>query len=800
MITSRPLRKTILKRWAACLLMLLSLSTVGALKAEPTPDRVLVVGSEIDYPPFAIVNDRGEADGFTVDLFKAVAQVMELKVRFRTGPWDEVRTALERGEIDALPLVSYSAEREKLFDFTLPHTVSYAAAFIRKGEDGVDSEEALRGRRIIAMAADATHDYLVERKVTDDLIMVKTVPDALRKLSSGDGDLALLPRLTGLLTAKELGLTNIGISGPKISVYGRGYGFAVLEGNAALLAQLNQGLSIVKATGKYDALYDKWFGVVDPRGVSKEVIYKYSAAVGGVFMAILALALAWSWSLKREVAQRRKAEAKMLIAKESAETANRAKSDFLANMSHELRTPLHAILGFSQLMQRDRELKGEHRESLEIIGRSGEHLLELINDVLEMSKIEEGKITLNQEVIDLPRTFRDIAKMMRIRAEEKALEFTVALSPDLPRHVRADAGKLRQALINLIGNGVKFTEQGGVAFRARVREPAPKGEDKTPLHLTCEVEDTGIGIAEEDIHAIFDPFIQIGKSRGAMAGTGLGLTITRHYIELMGGALEVSSQPKRGTLFRFHLPVVPVSASTFDQEHRPRRVVGLKLEPGRKPPRILIVEDVRESRLFLKKLLTDVGLDVREAENGREAVEQFEQWLPHLIWMDIRMPVMDGYEATGRIKNHPKGPATWVIALTASVFEKDRETILAAGCDDIVSKPFQENDIFDCMAERLNLRFLHEGETPETADAQEEDDPDRASLLARLSNLPREVWDDLQNQVTLLDADRMIAAIDHIEKSDPTLARALRRMIDEYRLEELSSLMDAASQAAEPED
>ncbi len=790
--------------------MIVSLSLFSALptaargaesgEGKALSDRVLVVGSELDYPPFAIVNEAGEADGFSVDLFKAVARVMGLRIRFRVGPWEEVRTALERGEIDALPLVSYSAEREKTFDFTTPHTVSYATIFIRRGEAGFDSASAMRGRRIIVMQSDATHDYLLKQMVSDRLILVRTVPEALRRLSAGEGEMALVPRLVGLLTANRLGLNNLEITGPRIDVYGRGYGFAVHEGNAELLAHLNQGLSIVKATGLYDELYDKWFGVVDPRGVPREVIRKYAVISLLVFSVILAVALLWTWSLKREIAQRKRAEHDLLTAKrhaetareeaeaarEAAEAANRAKSTFLANMSHELRTPLHAILGFSQLISRDPSLNSEHLENLGIIGRSGEHLLSVINGVLEMSKIEAGKIVLDMEGIDLPRLFLDIEGMMRDRAEGKGLAFTLSLPPDLPRHVRADAGKLRQVLINLIGNAIKFTKRGTVGLEVHAEEAGA-----TDRRLWCEVTDTGIGISQDELNTIFDPFVQAGRSPGNMQGTGLGLSISRHYVELMGGGIEVASQPDHGSSFRFHIPVTPLAASEFQEQKAPRRVVGLA--SGVAPPRILIVEDVRESRLLLKKMLQLVGFEVAEAENGAEALEWFQRWRPQLIWMDMRMPVMDGYEATRRIKDHPQGGETVVVALTASVFESEQDRIRAAGCDDCLSKPFQERELFDCMAKWLKLDYRYEEGADVEGGVETVVELDRKAVQTALAALPDTLREELKQVVMVLETEAIGQVIAKVGEENRSLAETLGNLLENYQLETLSTLMDTVS-------
>ena len=363
-------------------------------------------------------------------------------------------------------------------------------------------------------------------------------------------------------------------------------------------------------------------------------------------------------------------------AKEGAEGANRAKSVFLANMSHELRTPLNAILGFSQLMTRDKGLTAEQHENLKVIGRSGEHLLTLINDVLDMSKIEAGQIVLNEEDFNLYRLLDNLEEMLGLRAKDKGLRLILDLEPSVPQSIRTDESKLRQVLINLVGNAIKFTEEGGVALRVGFR----KADSDT--RLIFEVEDSGPGIAAEEMKVLFDAFVQTASGQKQQEGTGLGLPISQQFVRLMGGELTASSEEGKGSVFRFDVRMGMAEAVEVPVEQPARRVVGL--EPGQPVYRILVVEDVFESRKLLLNLLGLVGFDARGAENGQEGIAVWEKWEPNLIWMDMRMPVMDGYEATRRIKATPKGQDTVIVALTASAFEEQRSAVMSAGCDGFV--------------------------------------------------------------------------------------------------------------------
>ncbi len=497
-------------------------------------------------------------------------------------------------------------------------------------------------------------------------------------------------------------------------------------------------------------------------------------------------------------------------ARRAAEAANRAKSAFLANMSHELRTPLNAILGYSQLMARDAQVTPAQRDYLDTIGRSGEHLLGLINDVLTMSKIEAGRTSLQENAFDLHRQLVGLKEMFAMRAADKNLSLILDIAPDVPRYIYADEGKLRQVLMNLLSNAVKFTEEGGVTLRVGSREYEVRSKEgevppssllPTPYSLLqFEVEDTGSGIAPEEMRAVFDPFVQTSSGQKSQEGTGLGLPISRQFVTMMRGELSLHSVVGEGSIFRVQVPVKLADADAVEvqAEHARRRVVGLA--PGQRAPdggpyRLLIVEDQPANRDVLVKLLEPFGFEVLCAVNGEEGVAVWERWQPHLVWMDMRMPVMDGYAATRKIKALAQvlGRTALVVALTASAFEEDHDAIIAVGCDDFIRKPFRESEIFDILAKHLGVRFIYE--TPEdgaragqTAMGAADDATTPDGLRAALATLPAAWIADLRQATVTLDAARLLALLADIRPQAPRLADTLSQWVHNFDYEKIIQL------------
>lgn len=509
----------------------------------------------------------------------------------------------------------------------------------------------------------------------------------------------------------------------------------------------------------------------------------------------------------RDISDRKRSEQAIELAKQEAETANHHKSQFLARMSHELRTPLNVILGFTQLLQQRRDLDAKQQEYLQIISRSGDHLLTLINDVLDLSKIEEGVTTLSDDRVNLNLLLDWVYQMMQLKASAKGLELTFNLASDLPSTVHLDEGKLRQILINLLGNAIKFTQIGSVSLSVAVEDStestahpndeslevsdaseAPSSEVTTlPCWVQFEISDTGPGIDPAALDSIFEPFVQADAGLKIQQGTGLGLSICQEFVSLMGGrGISLKSQPGEGATFQFSLPTHAI-APEQESFHSLRQIVGL--QSGQPTYRILVVDDREDSRHFLADLLTPLGFQVQEASDGEGAIALSESWFPDLIWMDMNMPVLDGSSAAKHIKaSGQRSPV--IIGLTGSNLAEDRMTEFSYDCDDIILKPVRAEVIFEKMAQHLGVRYRYR---PVRSNNTVISNPQTSLILNKeeavnvLTTMPMEWVEQLHQAALRVSAKQSCELIEQIAQNNPSLARTLNRWVEEYRFEDLVS-------------
>ncbi|NEP15126.1 MAG: CHASE2 domain-containing protein [Symploca sp. SIO2C1] len=592
----------------------------------------------------------------------------------------------------------------------------------------------------------------------------------------------------------------------------------------------------VLVTGSYFAFLAGWWIPVIPPLV----------ALSGSAIAITSYQI-----LKLQQQRTELAHQKLTIEQEKikAEAASQAKSQLLAKMSHELRTPLNAILGFTQIMSHSSQLSIEHEQYLDIINRSGEHLLELINDILDLSKIEAGMMLLYESSFDLYYLLDGLEETFKFQAAYKDLQLILHIAPDVPQYITADKKKLRVCLLNLLSNAIKFTQSGSVTLRVRLvndedgemvrcgekraggaggaggeeetmktKETIPNSQFPIPNSQTTihfEVEDTGCGITPKEIDSLFKDFFQTQIGQQSTEGTGLGLTITRSFAQLMGGEITVTSVPGEGTIFGFEIKVMPGKISEIISQPQ-QRVIGLESTQTRY--RILVADDREENRTLLVKLLEPIGFEMREATNGKEAVALWETWQPHLIWMDTRMPVMDGLEATRIIRSREGSRGSWgdrdmgrwgdgemgkhsqttnnkqqtticiIIALTASAFENKQEEILAAGSDDFVIKPCTNKVIFKKISQYLEVRYLYDNMSQFTTTSGKIDQITSnlkgASFFQKeLSAMPSIWLIDLHQAALILDEELILKLIEQLPENKAPLAEALINLVNDFRFD-----------------
>ncbi len=451
--------------------------------------------------------------------------------------------------------------------------------------------------------------------------------------------------------------------------------------------------------------------------------------------------------------------------------ADDAKNRFLANITHELRTPLNTIIGFTQILYRGENLSPEQSEYMSLILQSSEHLLGLIEDILQFSKLESGNMELNVSEFDFYELLESLDSIYYAQATEKGLIFDLQIAENTPRYLYADKNKIRQILINLLSNAMKFTETGTITLAVK---PHIDKQLNGMCKLEMKVADTGVGIAKDELQRLFEPYQQTASGEQSNTGSGLGMVITREIVQLMDGQIEVQSEWGKGTTFAVTIKAKEVENNINNSEDSGKyhRVVGIA--PEQETKRILVVDDKSENRSLLQNILEDIGLKVQLAENGQQAIDKCKAHLPDLIFMDMRMPLMDGYETTRKFRQMFYNEDTVIIALTASSFKYEIEAIEKLGCDDLIFKPFRKEELFRKLENHLNIRFIYDEDDIETQEVE------RVETVICIDNLPLDLQQRLYSAVANYSFNQAQAVITDFPPEQEALAKNLQIKINDF--------------------
>gem|GEM_PF-5857217 len=659
----------------------------------------LRIGIDPDWPPLEFLGEYGSHEGIVSDYLALIQKDLQISLDYvGTRSWRDTMEKAARGEVDMVPGLNDLPERRAFLAFTDPYLKMPLVIAAHKDAGYIGGLESLGGKTAGVVKGYAVNDILFEKYPDIRFVSFSSIGKALEALDRRQVHAVIQSNLVLSYYIRLLGMDSLQIVAA--TSFADLLSMGVRRDLAPLVPILNRLLGSITENEK-ELILDKWITRPLPGYVNWQKIWSIVFTVSGVGFFFVVFMLFWNRKLAREVAERQKVERKLEEQKMHAESANRAKSVFLANMSHEIRTPLNAILGYTQLMKRDPSLSGNHREFVDTIGKSGEHLLHLISDILEMSKIEAGRMDLEEGAFDLYGMLSHMEKLFAVELEHKGVFFEVRRSPEVPRYLFGDEKKVRQVLLNILGNAVKFTSRGRIFFEIESRKSGSRQRE-----ILFKVRDSGPGIPEEDLEKIFEPFEQTreGIDRG---GTGLGLPISRHYARLMGGNLVLENAPSGGALCIFTFLANEMGALEEDALQSPSGSSVLKLLSPENPPLLLVVDDRKSNRNLLRHLLEDVGFRVGEASDGLEAVQYLESTLPQGILLDRRMPGMDGLELLGWLRGNERTASIPVVMVSASVMEEDRAEVLRQGADAFIRKPFKEEELLEILRTLLSVEYLY---------------------------------------------------------------------------------------------
>jgi two-component system, NarL family, sensor histidine kinase EvgS len=677
------------------------------IKANP---KIKISGDPL-WPPYSFYDEKNNYIGIIPDLVKEVFSNIDIKLDYvKTNSWADTLSLSKEKKIDLIDAISYSNERSEYLNFSNKYIGAEIVIIANNRNDNyVNSFGTITHKKIATVKG-----YSIIEDIKHDFPQIKNIIEydnsleGLKELSNSQIDYFILDIPTFEYYSKSYSLSNLKIVGP--AGYNYKYGFAVAKENTQLLSILNKLLGNISIQKK-DEIYRKWIQVDYKEKINYELIWKI------VLLALFILAgtIYWNRKLKLEILEKEKVQKELEEernniqrlnielekAKNIAENIAKQKSEFLANMSHEIRTPMNSVIGFTEILEKE-ITDPLHKEYLHSIKKGGNSLLRIINDILDLSKIEAGKLEVKNESLNPRNIFLEIESIFHSKIISKNINFIVDIDKSIPKFIIIDGVRIRQILFNLIGNAIKFTEKGHIKLKV---ENIYKNDVKSKIDLIFSIEDTGIGIDEKNLESIFNAFEQGNNQDVAKyGGTGLGLAICTKLVHMMNGEIKVQSQKNKGSIFTVILRDIPISSMEGE-------IVSQKLLSSNivfEKAQILVVDDIEENRKLVEASLKDFDIDLIMAKNGQEAIDKLKNINVDLILMDLRMPVMDGYEATSIIKNSHKLKHIPIIALTASVMGKDLEKVSEFGFNGYLRKPVILDDLIEELAKYLKYKFINE--------------------------------------------------------------------------------------------
>lgn len=760
-------RSAILERWLGSGTPLGPEEPALALTAQERAwldrHRVLRAGIHPGRAPLEMVDEQGVPQGIATAWLDLVEGLLD--VRFEPVVTGGPGAAGGDAEPDVLPAVAAGSDQARGRLLTAPYLTLPAVIFSAADVAYLGDLGALTGRTVAVVRDDPAHDWLAADWPGLSLVTVSDAREGLRKLAEGEVFALVGNLITTSHAIGQSGLTQVKVVGD--TPYDYRVSMAVGGDHPVLAGILDKALAAIPKQQR-DAIYNEWVSIRYQHGVDYRLLWQVVAA--GVL--VLLVILYWNRRLVREVERRRRAEGALREAKDAADRASRSKSELLANVSHDLRTPLNSVLGFAQVLEQDGGLDERQRRHLEGIRRGGERLLGLVDEVLDLTRIESGRLELSPVTWHSADLLDEISDLFRARAERKGIALCIAPAPGLPQTLCCDVKCLHQILANLIDNAVKFSDGGAVTVSA--------GYENGCLVLT--VSDTGPGIPEDRLATIFEPFQQVGATGTRSEGLGLGLAITRRLVERMGGSLSVTSEVGAGSLFRVRIPAEIRAAEPARESPGAGRIVGYRRTTGSGPLRVVVADDEAENRGVLRALLAPLGFALEEVSTGRECLERALAQPPDLILMDLRMPDLGGIEATRLLRADARTRPVPIVAITAAAFEEDRDRALAAGCDAHLPKPVRLGALAEIIETLLPLSWERAPVSvgPASPPPPEALPPELAARFARLLGTG--------------NVSGIGALAEELRRSGacPVLARRMGALAEEFDLEGLEGLLSGS--------